>query len=118
METVTVNEGQPATAATPQAPKTNHHFRVVFFILLLAVLASAVASTYLLIGLSAPAKIAETPVENPFDTIATYSNPFNEDSSAAAVANPFDESLETSANPFNQFADETVTQSDSYQNPF
>lgn len=129
--TVSVNKSiptPPVANQTPIASQPKSSFRIIFLLLLLAILASAIATTYILMTGNTP-KIAsdnitaQTATENPFadEAQTTKSNPFTdfetlekENLNEAAL---FEE--ETSENFFAQFeTQETSTGSTEYENPF
>ncbi len=126
MDTFSASVLSPQELNQVNAPyKPSASFRVIFLLSLLAVLASAVATTYILITGKKP-QIVEMPValptadENPFaeEPTTTQINPFI-DEAQATVLNPFDGV--DSSNPFEQFEDSTAdtpTINTEVQNPF
>ncbi len=114
-----INPSAPQPVPTPQI-KPHTGFRLIFLLLLLAVLISAGATTYILISSKNSQVPATQPTaeENPFDSVSVYTNPFTDETTVTTV-NPFAETSTSSANPFDQFADQAnTTQTDTYQNPF
>lgn len=124
MDSFTANVVTPGEMQMPQPQNPKKSFRVVFMLLLLAVLASAVATAFILISGQKP-QIAANPSpvptkeENPFVTEPAQTNPFSETAEVESVAaNPFSD--DTSDNPFDQFDTLATSSSDTetYQNPF
>lgn len=113
--TATVDPNQPQSAGMVKKP--NPHFRLIFLLLLIAVLLSAGATTYILISrTTAPVPVVETVEPNPFDETLSE-NPLEEDANQTASAGGI--FVETATdNFFDQFGDNTATSSDSYENPF
>ena len=115
MDTLAAN---PVTPITP-TPNSHKNFRLVFFLLLLAVLAAATATTYILVGSKNTQELPDNSVSesNPFDSLSSYSNPFASDTQSS-VNNPFEDTGST--NPFDQFVSQAqpAQTNDTYQNPF
>jgi hypothetical protein len=119
VSTVSQGDLQPV-ASEHKAP--SKRFRLVFLLLLLATLASALATTYILMTgktlaptpTKSPAAVA--PV-NPFASDSAQVNPFSDPSQLAATSsgNPFADSQST--NPFDTF-DTSATTPSSAANPF
>ncbi len=125
MEGFTITANQSVTNLLPQQEQTKSRksFRSLFIFLLLVVLVSAGATTYILISRNAAGNInSNAPISaqtNPFAQETEIVNPFTDTTIASeSAANPFD-SVE-SANPFDQFDTNTrqAGSSGTYQNPF
>lgn len=112
---------------TPQAPSFPEHpnkpknfFRIIFLLLLIATLASAAATTYILIsGKQKGAPVQAVPISSTSDTTITdnaviETNPFDSENTQV---NPFDNTEETD-NIFSEFETDSVTATGEYQNPF
>ncbi len=103
----TMSVGDPQSSTPAATPKPKSSFRLIFLVLLLAILASAGATAYILFGNKPPQLIPtsttplpQTQAENPFQG-QQADNPFVDETAMSAndTNNPF-----AQANPDNTFA--------------
>lgn len=127
MDTFTVSTIDATQMNAPVEHKgPSKSFRIIFLLLLLATLASAAATTWILMGGLTPASTPAAPistvpaaVENPFAVESQTANPFVDTAiaSSESATNPFEDEETLLENPFAAFASTTVTTGNE-TNPF
>ena len=118
MDTFTATADPNLPQPVGLAKKPSSHFRLIFLILLIAILFSAAATTYILMSKTAtpPTTIVETVAPNPFDEPLSE-NPLQDDTiQTASAEGMFEENA--SDNFFDQFGDGATASSNVNQNPF
>lgn len=111
---------------SPASQKPSSSFRIIFMVLLLGVLVSAAATTYILVTGKKPNLVPTSPslqtsLENPFASETESSNPFADTTSTEDTSNPFAGTETASTNPFDQFeagSSATSPNASGYENPF
>jgi len=122
MDAFTASAAQITEDQTSQ--KSRHPLRPIFFLLLIATLLSATATTYILVTGNIPQLVPQeeplpqTTTENPFlpGAAEAASNPFSEENAQVDISQAFSE--EAPVNFFDQFTTEEAGSSGEYQNPF